>query len=94
MDKIDNNLMDFTIRKNSDIKFIYNLMITKGVTRAAIERHMSSYLCCISKDDCKLLKRYFEEKIDYSDKIEYDSKFQQILDSIDRFIAFKNNLRY
>lgn len=94
MDKIDNNLIDFTIRKNSDIKFIYSLMITKGVTRSAIERHMSSYLCYISKDDCKLLKQYFKEKIDYSDKIEYDSKYQQILDSIDRFIAFKNNLRY
>lgn len=94
MDKIDNRLMDFTIRKNSDIKFIYNLMTTKGVTRAAVEKHMSSYLCCISKDDCKLLKQYFEEKIDYSDKIEHDSKYQQILDSIDRFIAFKNNLRY
>lgn len=94
MEKIDNNLMDFIIRKKSDIKFIYNLMITKKVTRAVIERHMGTYLCCVSKDDCKLLKQYFEEKIDYSDKIEYDSKYQQILDSIDRFIAFKNNLRY
>ena len=94
MDKIDNNLMDFTIRKKSDIKFIYNLMITKGVTRSAIEKHMNSYLCCISKDDCKLLKQYFEEKIDYYDKIQHDTKYQQILDCIDRFIRFKNNLRY
>lgn len=94
MDKIDNNLMDFMLRRNSDIKFIYNLMVTKGVTRAAVEKHMNSYLCCIAKNDCKLLKQYFQEKIDYSDKINYDTKYQQILDSIDQFISFKNNLRY
>jgi hypothetical protein len=94
MEKINNNLMDFMIRRNSDIKIIYNLMVKKGVTRAAVEKHMSSYLCCVSKDDCKLLKQYFEEKIDYFDKIEHDSKYKQILDSIDRFITFKNNLRY
>jgi hypothetical protein len=94
MDKIDNDLMDFMLRGNSDIKFIYNLMVTKGVTRAAVEKHMSSYLCCISKNDCELLKQYFQEKIDYSDKINYDTKYQQILDSIDQFISFKNNLRY
>ena len=94
MDKIDNNLMDFMIRRNSDIKVIYNLMVTKGVTRAAVEKHMSTYLCCTSKTDCELLKKYFQEKIDYSDKINYDTKYQQILDSIDQFISFKNNLRY
>jgi len=94
MDKIDNNLMDFMIRRNSDIKFIYNLMVTKGVTRAAVEKHMNSYLCCVSKTDCELLKKYFQERIDYSDKINYDTKYQQILDSIDQFISFKNNLRY
>ena len=94
MGKIDNDLMDFMIRRNSDIKVIYSLMVTKGVTRAAVEKHMSSYLCCISKNDCELLKQYFQEKIDYSDKINYDTKYQQILDSIDRFISFKNNLRY
>lgn len=94
MNKIDNELMDFMIRRNSDIKVIYSLMVTKGVTRAAVEKHMSSYLCCISKNDCELLKQYFQEKIDYSDKINYDTKYQQILDSIDRFVSFKNNLRY
>jgi|DEB0MinimDraft_10_1074344.scaffolds.fasta_scaffold126413_3 hypothetical protein len=94
MDKIDNNLMDFMIRKKSDIDFIYNLMVKKGVTRSAIEKHMNSYLCCISKDDCELLKQYFKENIDYSDKIQHDTKYQQILDCIDRFIRFKNNLRY
>jgi hypothetical protein len=94
MGKIDNDLMDFMLRRNSDIKFIRNLMVTKRVTRAALERHMSSYLCCVSKNDCELLKQYFQEKIDYSDKINYDIKYQQILDSIDQFISFKNNLRY
>lgn len=94
MGKIDNALMDFMLRRNSDINFIYKLMVTKGVTRAAVEKHMSTYLCCISKDDCELLKQYFQEKIDYSDKINYDTKYQQILKSIDQFISFKNNLRY
>jgi hypothetical protein len=94
MNKIDNELMDFMIRRNSDIKFIYNLMVTKRVTRAAVEKHMSTYLCCVSKTDCELLKQYFQEKIDYSDKINHDAKYQQILDSINQFISFKNNLRY
>lgn len=94
MGKIDNDLMDFIIRRNSDIKVIRNLMVTKRVTRAAVEKHMSTYLCCVSKNDCELLKQYFQEKIDYSDKINYDTKYQQILDSIDKFINFKNNLRY
>ena len=91
---IDNELMDFKIRRNADIKYLKQMLVNKKITRAMIEKHLNSYLCCISLQDCELLQKCFETEIDNTDKDIHSQRYNQIISSINGFIRFKRNTRY
>lgn len=91
---IDNELMDFKIRRNADIKYLKQMLVNKKITRSMIEKHLNSYLCCISLQDCELFQKYFEAEIDDTDKDIHSQRYNQIISSVNEFIRIKKNARY
>tara|TARA_R100000951_G_scaffold25538_2_gene21755 strand:+ start:566 stop:856 length:291 start_codon:yes stop_codon:yes gene_type:complete len=91
MEKLDNELMEFEIRKKQDIRFILNLLQNKKVTKKAIERHMNTWLLFISCNDCVQFLKYCETKIEYSDKMLFEKKYLTILDCVNSYIKIRNN---